>query len=87
MNPPQISHNTGSHEFYCIIDGQKCVVEYSVHPGALEFIHTYVPEALRGKGIAKMMYDEIARYLKEHHLKAIPTCSYAEKYFSDYKEQ
>lgn len=68
-----------------MVDGQKCFVQYTIHPGALEFTHTFVPATLRGRGIAKQLYDAAAAYLKEHGLKAIPTCSYAAKYFAEHQ--
>ncbi|MFA5797035.1 MAG: GNAT family N-acetyltransferase [Candidatus Woesearchaeota archaeon] len=86
MKIVKIVHDKKNHKFYCTMDEQKCFVKYVIHPGALEFTHTFVPEALRGKGIARMIYDEISQYLKKHKLKAIPTCSYAEKYFREHRE-
>lgn len=51
--------------------------------------HTVVDDSLRGKGIAGELMKNIAEYLKKNNKKAIPSCSYAKKWFSsneDYKD-
>jgi hypothetical protein len=39
--------------------------------------HTWVSPLLRGKGVAGIMMEAVAGYLREHSLKASATCSYA----------
>ena len=45
-----------------------------------------VDEALRGQGVAAQMMERIARSLRETGRKAIPTCSYAKKWFGQHPE-
>lgn len=48
--------------------------------------HTYVDDALRGQGIAGKLMEELVLELKESGKKAIPTCSYAVKWFEQHPE-
>ena len=53
-------------------------------PGVVNIDHTFVDEALRGQGVAAQMMERIARSLRETGRKAIPTCSYAKKWFGQH---
>ena len=55
-------------------------------PGVVNIDHTFVDEALRGQGVAAQMMERIARSLRETGRKAIPTCSYAKKWFGQHPE-
>lgn len=48
--------------------------------------HTYVDASLRGQGIAGKLMEEAVAQLRENNLKAIPTCSYAVKWFAEHPE-
>jgi len=86
VEKPKVFHNKLENKFYTIIGGKECKVEYDMvkdergNP-VLEIYNTFVPEMLRGQGIAKEIYLEIIKYLDENKLKVRPTCSYALKFF------
>lgn len=48
--------------------------------------HTFVDESLRGQGIAGKLMEALARYLLSQNKKAVPTCSYALKWFEQHPE-
>jgi len=52
----------------------------------LNLIHTYVPNALRGKGIASKIVKVALTYAEENNLKIIPSCSYVAAYIQRHKE-
>jgi hypothetical protein len=85
-----ILHDEKNHKFYCIIDKKECFVDYSIDGKTIDFFHTYTPQALRGQGIARKLYDYIYEWLKEKEsrgqkLTIKTSCSYAEKYFKEKK--
>lgn len=82
----EIINDEQHHKFYCIIDGKECLVEYSIENNTIDFFHTYVPQELRGRGIARKIYDHISEWLKSKNLKIKTSCSYAEKYFISDKQ-
>ncbi|MCI9272750.1 MAG: N-acetyltransferase [Clostridiales bacterium] len=43
--------------------------------------HTFVDDSLRGQGIASKLLKEAAEQIQKSGKKAIPTCSYAVKWF------
>lgn len=48
--------------------------------------HTFVDASLRGQGIAGKLMEETVAHLRQHQLKAKPTCSYAVKWFEEHPE-
>lgn len=48
--------------------------------------HTYVDGALRGQGIAAKLMEELVLELRQSGKKAVPTCSYAVKWFKEHPE-
>lgn len=56
------------------------------HPDIVNVSHTFVDPSLRGQGIAGEMMKELISYLRNEHLKVIPTCSYAVDWFEKHPE-
>ena len=82
----EVIHDIKNHKFYCIVDGLECFASYSVIDyKILDFNNTYTPTQLRGKGLARKLFEEIVKYLEENDLKAVASCSYAESFFSEDK--
>ncbi|MFD2236472.1 GNAT family N-acetyltransferase [Aureimonas populi] len=54
---------------------------------ALVFDHTYVPERLRGQGIAEKLVDHAVAYARSQNLKVVPACSYVRTLFRRHPEK
>lgn len=48
--------------------------------------HTFVDDSLRGQGVAGKLMEAVAEQLKVQNKKAVPTCSYAVKWFEKHPE-
>lgn len=55
---------------YLWVDDKEILVE-----------HTRVGEEFRGRGIAKILFDEMICFAKENNVKVMPVCSYVVKMF------
>lgn len=53
---------------------------YKNNGQTIDLYRVFVPESLRGKGVASILVREGLRYAREHHLSVIPTCSYVKTY-------
>jgi predicted GNAT family acetyltransferase len=76
-----VQHDEKARKYYTVIDGQESVCEYGeAGEKTLNFWHTFVPPALRGRGIA----DELVRQALEDVLargyKVIPSCWFVRVY-------
>ena len=52
------------------------VLQYRCCGASLDFYRTYVPESLRGLGLAEQLATAAFEYATSHHLSVVPTCSY-----------
>ena len=66
----KVTHYPTRQRFEIELENMKAYAEYRLTDNSLDIIHTFVPPALEGRGIA---YD----YAKANHLKPEGTCSYA----------
>lgn len=75
-----VRHDRSQNRFVVQSDGAEAVLEYRATADSIDFFRTYVPESLRGKGLAAKLVEEGLRYAKENNLRVIPTCSYVQKF-------
>jgi len=55
--------------------------------GLVDINHTYVAPELRGKGVASEMMGVVAKYFRNHSLKATASCSYANSWLKKHREE
>lgn len=76
-----ITHHLERMKFYTLIDGHQAELTYQREENVLIFDHTYVPDELRGKGLAAELVKTGLTYAKENNLKVRPVCPYVVGYF------
>ncbi|HZJ95547.1 MAG TPA: GNAT family N-acetyltransferase [Thiopseudomonas sp.] len=77
----QVEHNALQNCFSAVIDGHQAILEYRlVDEATWDIHHTYVPNELRGKGVAALLAKTALAYAKEHNYKVVPSCSYIAVY-------
>lgn len=83
----QVEHNLQQQCFSALVDGHQAILEYrTVDAQTLDFFHTFVPDDLRGKGVAAVLAKVAFAYAKQHQFKVIPTCSYIATYMQRYPQ-
>lgn len=81
-----IEHQPGERRFVTRVDGRECVLEYREVPGGLDFVHTYTPSELRGRGIAGQLVRFGLDHAAKEGLRVIPTCPYVGDYIERHPE-
>ena len=85
--PTEVRHDAAAHRFALEIEGSTAVLEYAqVDAGTLDYRHTFVPPALRGRGLASVLTEHALRYARDHALKVVPTCPFVSKYVERHPE-
>uniref|UniRef100_A0A0K8RB25 Protein NATD1 n=1 Tax=Ixodes ricinus TaxID=34613 RepID=A0A0K8RB25_IXORI len=80
----QVEHDEANREFFIKLGKDKAVLQYEVlNPKTLDLIHTEVPEALRGKGIAKHLAKAAFNFVAANSFQARVTCPYVNKYVNE----
>ena len=83
-NPVQ--HNPEQERFEIQIDDEIAHLEYEERGKSLIFTHTYVPPALRGKGLAGKLTVHALDFARKEGKTVDPQCSYAAAYMDGHTE-
>jgi predicted GNAT family acetyltransferase len=83
---PAIRDNVAAHRFEKIVDRHAAVATYSMDGDTITFLHTVVPEALRGRGIARELVEFALASVRERGLKVVPQCEVFDAYMRKHPE-
>lgn len=83
---PTIHHDAGIHRFATTIDGSKAYLDYHMDGRTLVVTHTWVPEAIGGRGIAGHLVRAAFEYARQAQLTVRTQCSYAEAWAGRHPE-
>ena len=73
----ELRHEPASHRFTLSSGGALAVLAYrAVDASTVEYHHTYVPPATRGRGIASRLAAYALRHALDNGLTVIPTCPF-----------
>jgi predicted GNAT family acetyltransferase len=87
----KIQHDSQNQQFTAGSPADPAELAYSLPaPGMIDFVHTFVPDEMRGQGLA----DELARaglsYAREQNLKVLTSCefmeAFAQRHHDEYKD-
>jgi predicted GNAT family acetyltransferase len=76
----RVEHDREAPRFFAIVDGHLCVVDYRLEDGRMVILHTGVPEAVEGKGIAGAMMRVALDTARAEGWRVEPRCAYAEDF-------
>lgn len=82
-----VKHDKINQQFVTTVEGKEAYLRYSLRgTDTIDFIYTYVPNELRGKGLAAIIAKEGFKYAEENNLKVVPTCPYILTFIEKYPE-
>lgn len=73
----EIVHDQKRRRFQTSVEGHTAYVEYDIHDGMLDILHTVVPKPVEGRGIASRLVEYAYDYARRQGLGPAATCSYA----------
>lgn len=77
----EIKHDKNNQRFFSIVDGRESYLQYlKIDDSTLDYYKTYVPNELRGKGIAGKIVESALNYALQNNLIIIPSCSYVDTF-------
>ncbi|HWS27081.1 MAG TPA: GNAT family N-acetyltransferase [Xanthomonadales bacterium] len=75
--PNPVIHQPEHHRFVIIEDGAQALLEYRMlAPDVIDFVHTWTPAALRGRGLAAQLVEAGVGHAREQGWRVIGSCSY-----------
>lgn len=72
-----IKHLPEKNRFETTVDGFTAFVNYRIANEALDILHTVVPRAIEGQGIAAALVKQAYDYARANDMRCQATCSYA----------
>lgn len=73
----EIQHEPAAQRFAVVVDGYPCVLDYRLRDGVMRIIHTGVPDAVGGRGIAADLTRTAFETARANGWKVEPACSYS----------
>jgi predicted GNAT family acetyltransferase len=76
-----IAHQTELQRFVSRIDGEESVLEYRLLPDqGIDFTRTFVPEVLRGQGIAEQLVRTGIAWARQQEYEMQASCWYVKRF-------
>ena len=85
MGEVAIEHVPG-RGFTAEVDGHRILLQYRESDGVMTIVHTEVPYALRGRGLAGQLVRAALDHARAAGLKVVPRCSYAAEWLERHPE-
>ncbi|MFC0513074.1 GNAT family N-acetyltransferase [Mucilaginibacter angelicae] len=81
-----VVNNTGKLRFEVYLNGEYAFIEYRYYKKDIAFMHTTVPEAFRGRGVASAMAVAALNFARDQHRKIMLYCPFVSGYVREHQE-
>jgi uncharacterized protein len=81
-----VINNKDEQRYEVKIDEQFAVLTYKLQAGRIVFLHTGVPPALEGQGIASQLAFFALEEARAQHLTVVPRCPFVASYIRRHRE-
>jgi len=76
-----IRHDQIGKQFEVLVEGNRAYLSYmDLGKQTIDIYRTFVPDALRGRGLAAALTEQALRFAEDRGYTVIPSCSYVERY-------
>jgi predicted GNAT family acetyltransferase len=87
MEQYEVIHNEANKQFEVHVGSEVAALEYRHYKhNDIALMHTFVPETLRGKGIAGILAKYAMDYIKDQHKLAMVYCPYVASWLKRHPE-
>ncbi|HEY8468132.1 MAG TPA: GNAT family N-acetyltransferase [Longimicrobiales bacterium] len=81
-----VIHDPAARQFRTGTRTETAVLQYESAPGQITFLHTDVPEALRGKGVGQRLARAGLEHAKAEGLRVVVICPFVRSYVEKHPE-
>ncbi len=79
-------HKPETNRFELSEDGRTAYVEYQIHDGCIDILHTIVPTQLENRGIGSALVKTTYDWGKTQNLKPRGSCRFADAWLARHEE-
>lgn len=77
----EVQHDPATKQFTRVVDGhQACLSYMDLGRQTIDIYRTFVPEALRGRGVAAELAEAALLFAEAQGYTVLASCSYVERY-------
>ncbi|MBS0594289.1 MAG: N-acetyltransferase [Proteobacteria bacterium] len=80
MNEIEVRHEPAAARFAAEVEGGTAECAYRLRGGVMDIVHTEVPHAAEGRGVAAALVRAALVYARAQGLRVRPVCSYVQVY-------
>jgi predicted GNAT family acetyltransferase len=85
-SPITVVHRPQTQCFEALVDGLRCELDYQLRGSVMHIVHTGVPRALEGRGIAAQLVATALVHARAEQWRVVPVCGYVEVYMRRHPE-
>jgi predicted GNAT family acetyltransferase len=83
----KVQHDEQNHRFEAEVDGQTLYLDYRrLDRETLDYESTFVPDDLRGRGLAGELVTHALDWAKDHDYQVVATCPYVQSFIDKHPE-
>lgn len=86
LNNLTVTHDEEAQSFELLVDGHRALLTYHRFPDRIVIIHTEVPRAFEGHGLAAKLSRAALDFARLHHLRVVPLCPYVSEFIRKHPE-
>lgn len=86
MNEPTVQHDAAARRYSITLEDAEAVLDYELAGDVITFTHTFVPPAMRGRGLAEALVHRGLREARTAHRRVVPQCSYVARFIARHPE-
>lgn len=79
-------NNTSQNRYELEVEGHLALADYRIEGNKISITHVFVPEELRGKGVAAEVMKGVVEDANAKKLSIVPVCPYAAAYLKKHPQ-
>jgi uncharacterized protein len=83
----EVRNDEAAKKFYATVKGHEAVIQYAKTGDVYNLEHTFVPEELRGQGLAEQLVLGTLTEIRKQGGRFIPTCPFIQTFLKHHPEQ
>jgi len=83
----EVRNDEAEKQFYTTVSGHQAVIRYTKSGDVYNLEHTFVPEELRGEGLAEQLVIGTLTAIRQEGAHFIPTCPFIKTFLKRHPEQ
>jgi predicted GNAT family acetyltransferase len=82
----EVKNDEKAGKFYATVEGQEAKIEYEKSGDVYDLLHTFVPEELRGHGVAEQLVTGALEQIQRQGGRFLPSCPYIQGFLKTHPQ-